>query len=59
MLREVFLGFADASRGRGFIDGLDPDVFSTSAAMVAVTFDARPPSNESCRRSRPTSRPSA
>ena len=42
MLREVFLGFADASRGRGFIDGLDPDVFSTSADMVAVTFDARP-----------------
>jgi len=42
MLREVFQGFADASRGRGFIDGLDPDVFSTSAAMVAVTFDARP-----------------
>jgi N-acetyl-1-D-myo-inositol-2-amino-2-deoxy-alpha-D-glucopyranoside deacetylase len=42
MLREVFLGFADASRGRGFIDGLDPDVFSTSAQMVAVTFDARP-----------------
>jgi N-acetyl-1-D-myo-inositol-2-amino-2-deoxy-alpha-D-glucopyranoside deacetylase len=42
MLREVFQVFADASRGRGFIDGLDPDVFSTSAAMVAVTFDARP-----------------
>jgi LmbE family N-acetylglucosaminyl deacetylase len=42
MLREVFLGFADASRGRGFIDGLDPDVFSAAAEMVAVTFDARP-----------------
>lgn len=42
MLREVFLGFADASRGRGFTDGLDPDVFSTAADMVAVTFDARP-----------------
>ena len=42
MLHEVFLEFADASRGRGFIDGLDPDVFSTSAEMVAVTFDARP-----------------
>jgi N-acetyl-1-D-myo-inositol-2-amino-2-deoxy-alpha-D-glucopyranoside deacetylase len=42
MLREVFQVFADASRGRGFIDGLDPDVFSTPAAMVAVTFDARP-----------------
>ena len=34
--------FADASRGRGFVDGLDPDVFSTSPDMVAVTFDARP-----------------
>jgi N-acetyl-1-D-myo-inositol-2-amino-2-deoxy-alpha-D-glucopyranoside deacetylase len=42
MLREVFKVFAEASRGRGFIDGLDPDVFSTSPEMVAVTFDARP-----------------
>jgi N-acetyl-1-D-myo-inositol-2-amino-2-deoxy-alpha-D-glucopyranoside deacetylase len=42
MLREVFLEFANASRGRGFIDGLDPNVFSTAAEMVAVTFDARP-----------------
>ena len=42
MLREVFLRFAEASRGRGFVDGLDPDVFSTSPDMVAVTFDARP-----------------
>jgi LmbE family N-acetylglucosaminyl deacetylase len=42
MLREVFVRFADASRGRGVIDGLDPDVFSTSPEMVAVTFDARP-----------------
>lgn len=42
MLREVFLGFADASRGRGFIDGLDPDLFSTTPEMLAVTFDARP-----------------
>jgi LmbE family N-acetylglucosaminyl deacetylase len=42
MLREVFLEFADASRGRGFLDGLDPDVFSTSPEMAAVTFDARP-----------------
>jgi LmbE family N-acetylglucosaminyl deacetylase len=38
----VFLEFADASRGRGFLDGLDPDVFSTSAEMVAVQFDAKP-----------------
>jgi len=42
MLREVFLGFADASRGRGIIDGLDPDLFSTTPEMLAVTFDARP-----------------
>jgi LmbE family N-acetylglucosaminyl deacetylase len=42
MLRDVFLEFADASRGRGFLDGLDPDVFSTSAEMVAVQFDAKP-----------------
>ena len=42
LLRDVFLGLADASRGRGFTDGLDPDVFSTSPGMVAVTFDARP-----------------
>jgi N-acetyl-1-D-myo-inositol-2-amino-2-deoxy-alpha-D-glucopyranoside deacetylase len=41
MLREVFLEFAAASRGRGFLDGLDPDLFSTSPGMVAVTFDAR------------------
>ncbi len=42
MLREVFVEFAEASRGRGFIDGLDADVFSTAPEMVAVTFDARP-----------------
>ena len=42
MLREVFLGLADASRGRGLVDGLDADVFSTATEMVAVTFDARP-----------------
>lgn len=42
MLRDVFLTFADASRGRGFLDGLDADVFSTTAEMAAVTFDARP-----------------
>jgi len=41
--REVFLAFAEASRGRGFLDGLDPDVFSTSPEMVAVMFDASHP----------------
>jgi len=40
MLRDVFVKFAEASRGRGIIDGLDPDVFATSPEMVAVSFDA-------------------
>jgi N-acetyl-1-D-myo-inositol-2-amino-2-deoxy-alpha-D-glucopyranoside deacetylase len=30
------------SRGRGFLDGLDPDVFGSAPEMIAVTFDARP-----------------
>ena len=42
MLRDVFRVFADASRGRGIIDGLDPDVFATSPEMIAVSFDASP-----------------
>lgn len=42
MLRDVFRVFADASRGRGFLDGLDPDVFATTPEMIAVSFDARP-----------------
>jgi LmbE family N-acetylglucosaminyl deacetylase len=42
MLREVFQVLADASRGRGIVDGLDPDIFSTPPEMVAMTFDARP-----------------
>lgn len=40
MLRDVFVSFAAASRGRGIIDGLDPDVFATAPDMVAVSFDA-------------------
>ena len=36
MLRDVFRVFADASRGRGIIDGLDPDVFATTPEMTAV-----------------------
>lgn len=40
MLRDVFARFADASRGRGIIDGLDPDVFAAAPQMVAVFFDA-------------------
>jgi N-acetyl-1-D-myo-inositol-2-amino-2-deoxy-alpha-D-glucopyranoside deacetylase len=42
MLRDVFRGLADASRGKGVIDGLDPDVFGASPEMIAVSFDARP-----------------
>jgi LmbE family N-acetylglucosaminyl deacetylase len=42
MLRDVFLELADASRGRGIVDGLDPDVFATAPEMVAVSFDASP-----------------
>jgi N-acetyl-1-D-myo-inositol-2-amino-2-deoxy-alpha-D-glucopyranoside deacetylase len=40
MLREVFQGLADASRGRGIVDGLDAGVFATTPEMVAVSFDA-------------------
>ena len=42
MLRDVFRVFADASRGRGILDGLEPDVFATAPEMVAVSFDASP-----------------
>jgi N-acetyl-1-D-myo-inositol-2-amino-2-deoxy-alpha-D-glucopyranoside deacetylase len=42
MLRDVFRGLSDASRGRGIIDGLDPDVFATAPEMIAVSFDASP-----------------
>ena len=42
MLRDVFRTFADASRGSGILDGLDPDVFATTPEMIAVSFDARP-----------------
>jgi LmbE family N-acetylglucosaminyl deacetylase len=42
MLRDVFRGLADASRGRGIIDGLDPDVFASTPEMIAVSFDASP-----------------
>ena len=40
MASDVFRAFAEASRGRGIIDGLDPDIFSTAPAMIAVSFDA-------------------
>ena len=40
MLLDVFRGLADASRGRGIVDGLDPDVFATTPEMIALSFDA-------------------
>jgi len=40
MLRDVFQGLAEKTRGRGITDGLDPDVFGTAAEMIAVSFDA-------------------
>jgi N-acetyl-1-D-myo-inositol-2-amino-2-deoxy-alpha-D-glucopyranoside deacetylase len=40
--QDVFRAFAAASRGRGFLDGLDPDVFAAAPEMIAVSFDATP-----------------
>ena len=40
MLRDVFRAFADASRGRGILDDLDPDVFAIAPEMIAASFDA-------------------
>lgn len=40
--REAFSGLAEASRGRGITDGLDPDLFAAAPEMIAVTFDASP-----------------
>lgn len=34
--------FAEAIRGWGVTDGLDPSVFAVAPSMVALTFDARP-----------------
>jgi LmbE family N-acetylglucosaminyl deacetylase len=42
LLSDTFRILAEASRGRGISDGLDPDVFGTHPDMVAVSFDARP-----------------
>jgi N-acetyl-1-D-myo-inositol-2-amino-2-deoxy-alpha-D-glucopyranoside deacetylase len=42
MPSDTFRAFAERSRGRGFLDGLDPDVFSAAENMIAVSFDARP-----------------
>jgi N-acetyl-1-D-myo-inositol-2-amino-2-deoxy-alpha-D-glucopyranoside deacetylase len=40
MLRDVFVRLAEASRGRGIVDGLDPELFAAMPEMVAVSFDA-------------------
>ncbi len=42
MRSDVFRAFADASRGRGVIDGLDPDVFAVAPEVIAMSFDASP-----------------
>jgi len=42
MIPDVFQRFADASRGLGIVDGLDPRLFATSEDSIAVTFDAAP-----------------
>jgi N-acetyl-1-D-myo-inositol-2-amino-2-deoxy-alpha-D-glucopyranoside deacetylase len=42
MLSDVFRGLADATRGRGIADGLDPDTFGAAPEMIAVSFDATP-----------------
>ncbi len=40
MLRDVFRGLADKSRGHGIAEGLEPDVFGAATEMIAVSFDA-------------------
>lgn len=42
MLSDVFRTFAERSRGRGIVDGLDPEIFGCAPEMIAVSFDARP-----------------
>jgi len=42
LAHDVFRVFAEASRGRGFLDGLDANVFSATPEMIAVSFDATP-----------------
>jgi N-acetyl-1-D-myo-inositol-2-amino-2-deoxy-alpha-D-glucopyranoside deacetylase len=42
LAREPFRVLAEASRGRGIVDGLDPELFATTPEMIAVLFDAGP-----------------
>ena len=39
---EAFRKFADATRGRGVIEDLDPEVFGAALETIAYSFDARP-----------------
>jgi N-acetyl-1-D-myo-inositol-2-amino-2-deoxy-alpha-D-glucopyranoside deacetylase len=40
MASDVFRALAEASRGRGIVDGLDAKVFAAAPEMIAVSFDA-------------------
>jgi N-acetyl-1-D-myo-inositol-2-amino-2-deoxy-alpha-D-glucopyranoside deacetylase len=40
MASDVFRALAEASRGRGIVDGLDANVFAAAPGMIAVSFDA-------------------
>jgi N-acetyl-1-D-myo-inositol-2-amino-2-deoxy-alpha-D-glucopyranoside deacetylase len=42
LLSDTFRVLAEANRGGGITDGLDPSVFGTHPNMVAVSFDATP-----------------
>jgi N-acetyl-1-D-myo-inositol-2-amino-2-deoxy-alpha-D-glucopyranoside deacetylase len=41
MTRDIFRSFAQRNRGRGFTDGLDPDVFGVDPTMIAVSLDTK------------------
>ena len=40
--QRMYREHAEASRGWGVTDGLDPDVFAVTPELIAVSFDARP-----------------
>ena len=40
--QRAYRAHAEATRGWGVIDGLDPNVFAVDPSIVAVSFDARP-----------------
>jgi N-acetyl-1-D-myo-inositol-2-amino-2-deoxy-alpha-D-glucopyranoside deacetylase len=39
---EAYRAYAEATRGSGVADGLDPHVFAVAPEMIAVSFDTRP-----------------